>query len=372
MSGKNREAGLELYAPGTLKDSPYWYVRGTHCGVKVFRSTKSHRKPPRSYLRKLEREIEDELAGEAAGRQPDGGEAPTFTDAVLAYEKICPDSELRYVRILLNHFGATPLEDISSNEIREAAEELYPDAANSTRNRNVVTPASAILHEAHEKNLCEWKRIKRFKEGKPKRRHATPEVAAQLIEALAPRRWLCPPRIRGTKEGRWVYPRACGIFLFATGARITEAVSLDFDEDDVDFEHRAAMLRDTKNDETYEVALHDVAYAAIAGLPHRSGRVFGYRNRRQFLDDWRAAGDACGVETRRAKGGLTPHGTRHSFATWLRQQGKGVYDLMEMCRWKDVKSAVPYMHFGAEEHRDAVANLPLARENRVKSKGRKS
>src|SRR6185503_155207 len=114
--------------------TPNWRIRGTYLGQRVDRTTGT---PKRAValqaLRKLEREIE---SGEFS--QP--GE-PTFIDAALAYVKA--GGERRYIKKLVEHFGATPISRIDQAAIDGAAFALYPRGAAATRNRQVYTVVSS-------------------------------------------------------------------------------------------------------------------------------------------------------------------------------------------------------------------------------------
>ncbi len=373
---KRRETGLELYAPGTLKNTPYWYIRGTHAGVAVYKSTRSHTKPPRDYVRSIERQCEDAAqdGGEPGKRK---GQTPwTFADACTEYLKDCPDSEVDYIDGLLEYFGVTPLSEIDNAAIQQAARTIYPKHANSTLNRNAINPCSAVLHRAAKLERCAYFPVERLKVKAVRRPWLGPEDAAAIVDALPHRRWLAPPRkkpARGEPKpaGRHCYPRACAVFMYATGCRGGEFEMLDFDRGDVNLVDRTVIFRDTKNGDMVEVPLTDDAFEEIANLPHRDGKVFGYSTKRQFLDDWRAAGDACGIETRKAKGGVTPHSTRASVANWHRRNKASLWDLMELMRWKDEKSARPYMSMGGEELREGMQKLPSLREISVKKTGTK-
>jgi integrase len=135
----------------------------------------------------------------------------------------------------------------------------------------------------------------------------------------------------------------------------------------VDLTRRTITIDRTKNGDPITVPMHDDVFFELANLPHRKGLVFGFGNRRQFLDDWHKACDSLGIERRRSEGGLTPHGMRHSFATWLRQQGKGLREIMQAGGWQNEKAAMRYLHIDAQETVEAVTNLPSLRAKSVHS-----
>ena len=62
----------------------------------------------------------------------------TFANAALTFLK--EGGSRRFVAPVLDHFGTTPLRLIGQEAIDNAASNLYPEASNATRNRQVYTP----------------------------------------------------------------------------------------------------------------------------------------------------------------------------------------------------------------------------------------
>ena len=143
--------------------------------------------------------------------------------------------------------------------------------------------------------------------------------------------------------------------MFNTGARSGEALKLDWS--DVDLHRKHVVLRDTKNGETYGVALNDMVWLAIANLHHRQGKVFPFGSyftlRRRFLD----ACETAGIQD------FTLHDCRHTYATWIRQAGHDLRTVMEAGRWKDLKSVQRYTHVSSRELRNVVDSLPLSKKS---------
>src|SRR6185369_11836049 len=105
--------------------------------------------------------------------------------------------------------------------------DLYPNAKNSTRNRQAIVPTLAVINHCAELNLCPPMRMKRFKvETKIKK-----PVTLEWINAF---------------EAHCERPdvRALAVFLFATGARISEARNIEWD--DIDFGRRKVLIRQSK------------------------------------------------------------------------------------------------------------------------------
>lgn len=131
---------------------------------------------------------------------------------------------------------------------------MKPKAAPATLNRHIYTPIAAVLHHAARKRWCDKPVIARPREPRGRIRHITHEEADRLILAAAP------------------HLRPLVVFLLSTGARLSEALYLEWRE--VDLEAAHVVFTDTKNGEARGVPLPSPAIAALSALPHRSGAVF--------------------------------------------------------------------------------------------------
>ncbi len=345
---------LKLVPPQKIKGARTYYVRGTYLGTYVFRSAGSDREPvARAELRRLEREIEDGRFDRRASQV-----APaTFLGAASGYLKENP-AEAAKVKRLVQHFQDTPLADFTKDTIDAAEAALYPPRADKktgalkpyaagTLNREFRAPLAAVLHHAAKRGLVGWLRVEKHKEAQ-RTSWLEPEEAAALIAAA---------RAVDAAKTKHNHARLAPllVFLFSTGARLGEAIRLTWA--DVDLARRHVILRDTKNGETYGAHLGDLAFDEIANLPggrHPDRQIFGYTHRRSIRWALAAATKKAGL-----KKAFTAHLARHSFATWLRRNGEDLKKMMEVGRWKDVKSVMRYQHVASDEQKAAIARLPL-------------
>ena len=127
--------------------SPDWVMRGTVRGVSIEESTGvANRKAAEEILTKRQAEILTESVWWKTA-------TVTFAHAVADYlEHGAGDT--RFLTPLLTHFTTTLLRDIDQHAIDLAAKKLYPKAGPATRNRQVFTPASAVLRHAARKGWC--------------------------------------------------------------------------------------------------------------------------------------------------------------------------------------------------------------------------
>lgn len=174
----------------------------------------------------------------------------------------------------------------------------------------------------------------------------SPEEVDRLLAAPNDRRWPL-----------WKRERDLALLevLYATGARVSEAVSLHTDA----LEPKLRVLRLTgKGNKTRIVPLGERARAALetwlAGGRRRfladaqRPEVFLTRSGRPMtrIDAWRvvrAAARAAGI-----RGKLSPHSLRHSFASHLVEGGADLRSVQEMLGHASIRTTEVYTHVDAE------------------------
>lgn len=332
------------------KGSANWYLRGTVRGDRIFETTGTDREDLAEAIRiKREGEILDRSVygsratatfAEAAAIYLEAGGSPRFVGRL--------DRKTGRWSGLIGHFGTTKLSAIGQIELDRAATRLYPDATAETRNRQVYTPFIAIWSKAQVRGLCDMRRWERPKMlAKPRDRWVTEEEAARMIGAAAPH---LAPLVR---------------FLMMTGARMSEAVYLDWS--DVDLSQVWAVFRGTKrHGESRGVPLHPSVVVELANLPHRDGAVFRTPKGMRYHDTEKKAGGQvktawAGMCRRAGIKGVTPHTLRHTFSTWLTVNGVSERVRDELMGHASSDTGRRYAHVPREALVKAVAALPSIR-----------
>ncbi len=351
---------------------PAWYVRGTVAGQSVYESTGTDR---RDRAEAIKAKREDELWK----RQVYGARAVvTFAEAVSSYLSAEPRSpnQAALVARLLAHFTTTPLSQIKQEQLDRAYQALLrPGAAPATKLRNVLTPLRAILEHAAFRDWCDRPAFQVPRQPEPRIAYLTPPQATALVQGAAP------------------HLRPLLVFLITTGARMSEALELDWRH--VDLAAARVRLVKTKTGRERHVDLPPAAVAALGALPHREGRVFRPgRARRadgrpsralpqtQYADNGRTGGgqiasgwaSACAraglpgewheaPRTDRASGTvrtfrpeLHPHDLRHTAATWHYAIHRDPLRLKTWGGWSSLKQVEGYAHLLPESY------APAARE----------
>ena len=128
---------------------------------------------------------------------------------------------------------------------------------------------------------------------------------------------------------------ALALFLFATGARISEALAVRWQ--DIDFGKRTVLIRQTKQGSERIGHLPSELFIALANLPRdREPFAVAYTTAR---DAWSRAVAAAGIEP------LSFHSCRHGFATALHDKGIGVKTIAKVGGWKSAQHLFnTYLH----------------------------
>jgi integrase len=153
-----------------------------------------------------------------------------------------------YLRPLIEYFGDTPLEDIGQAAVDDAALRLKPDAAPSTRCRQVHTPVSAIIKYSASSGLCRSLRLQRPKLVSNRERCPSVEEAKRLVLA-------CSSHLRPL------------VLLLFEGCRPGEALRFDWSR--IDLDGRFVIVR--RNRRPRILPIHERTVDALKKLPHRKG-----------------------------------------------------------------------------------------------------
>lgn len=302
-----------------------WYIRGTIRGVTVDKSTRTDSRDAADAIRiKEETRILD--------RSVYGARATvTFLEAAVLYME--GGGEARFMAPLIDHFKTRRIAEIEQGDLDAAARALYPGRSPATLNRQVYTPMSAVLALATRRQWCEMRRFDRPKTAKGRVRWITTAEADRLVDNCS------------------AHMKPLVTFLLATGARLSEALYLQWA--DVDLARRHVSFTATKNGEDRGVPLHDRAFEALANLNHRLGPVFlrpdGLPYRRkgegggQIKTGFAAACRRAGIKN------FTPHDCRHTWATWHYMANRDIAGLMRLGGWKSEAMVLRYAHVNVED-----------------------
>jgi integrase len=251
----------------------------------------------------------------------------TFGQAVALYLEAKKDD--RFILPIFDEWENKRLVDITGGDVTALATRLYPKASGATKNRQVVNVVRAIVNLAAKSGHCQKLAVEPFKTKKTVRR----AVDRDWLDALRPH---VPDRL-------W----AVMLFNFSTGARISEATKLLWD--DVDLFRKCALIRDPKNGEDREAHLTHEMMMVLVALPRVNRKVFGYATKQSVYGTLKRGCKAAGIPY------LGTHQPgRHSFATeMIVRNGVDLATTAEAGGWKSRRLlAETYTH--GERHKEAV------------------
>jgi integrase len=323
------------------KNSPNWIMRGSVGGFRVEESTRTTDKRIAEEIR-AKREL-DFHAERIYGKKA----TATFAHAAVSYLE--SGGSRRFLAPILDHFGTTPLTGIDQDALDAGARKLFPQASPATRVRQFYTPVSAVLHHAAQRGWCDKPIIARPKQNPARIRWIELEEAERLISAC----------------GEHLRPLV--IFMLYTGARVGEALWLDWRN--VDLSRAHVQFLKTKNNQPRGVPLHPRVVTALASLPNREGAVFRRPDGKPYSalnvndDSDTSAGSKIksafhGACKRAGIENFHPHDCRHTFATWHYRANHDLAALQKLGGWKTLSMVMRYAHTNVAEHAHTINRLP--------------
>lgn len=297
--------------------------------------------------------LRDAWHGQRRGARP-------FAEAVVSYLSSAPRAQGDKDRLnrILRAIGDVPLSAVDQAAInRIRAKLLAANAAPATVNRSLIVPIRAVMLHAHRLGWCDRPAFEIPKRTPGRTLYLLPAEAERLVAAAAP------------------HVRPLLLFLLGTGARLSEAIELEWRE--VDLVGARAIFWRTKGGPRRVAALPPAVVAALAALPagtsgERTGRVFRWRTvepkspkrARPRVADYADRGRESGGQIRTAWAGairragldpaLTPHDLRHSWASWHYALHRDLLALKHEGGWSSVTLVERYAHLLPQGHQNAI------------------
>jgi integrase len=354
--------------------TPFWYVRGTYCGITLDRSTGTSERAAAKRIFTTWQKNAERGEFEDKPEQPET-HADLFVAAAKAY--LLAGGDRKYITAICEQWPTRRLSEIDQVAIDTVAEELYPGAPASTKNRQVYTPISAILkHVGIEKKL---RRPKGWK-GNKSTSWLEPDQAFALFEAA--------DKIEPE------FGLFCR-FLVYTGMRLGEATGIELRR--LHMDRAFVYLPDSKNGEPRGCHLPAHVVEAFRAQPPRTARQIAVRGHKGFFkgtgggrivvdagvpflerapdaklfryhaggalrDMLKDAMKKAGLSFPRRQCGF--HIFCHTYGSWMHRWGElDTHGLTRTGRWADADSADRYVHtMSSEEARksDLLPTPPAA------------
>lgn len=291
---------LEIYRRGGV-----WHCRGTV-------GPDGRRKRIRKSLHTKNKDTAARQAAEIEKKYWDGhfdGPAAILTFAAAARIYRNAGKSDPFLAAVEKYLGNTLVRDITESAVQTMAKDLYPRATGASLNRLVLVPTKSVINHASRSSLCSPLRVTPYDIDSKVREPATLDWVHTFMQHSGP------------------HLGAMALFMFLTGARVGEAVAVQWD--DVDLTAATVKIRQSKVNSERISHLPVPLVVAIANLIKIPGRgVFGYNKAANLRSAWDGA-----VERAKIKA-LSPHCCRHGFATGLLRRGVDVVTVAWLGGWK--------------------------------------
>lgn len=320
-------------------------IAGVVAGIRVRRRAQSN---DAKLARKETALLEADILNTAWHGERRG--ARSFSEAVVAYFDAEPRSDAtkaRYNRVL-RALGDAKLSDISQDTVTALRRKLLrPDHKPATVTREIINPLRAVMRLAQERRWCDAPKFRVPAETAGRTLYLLPHEVERLIAAAAP------------------HLQPLLTFLVGTGARMSEAIELDWQ--DVDLVGARAIFWRTKGGKRRNAYLPPAVIAALANLLHRQGPVFRWRDRAGIEHDY--------VDRERRRGGqiqtawagalkraglpaeYNPHDLRHTWASWHYALNRDLLALKIEGGWSSITLVERYAHLLPAGHQAAIAKF---------------
>jgi hypothetical protein len=234
----------------------------------------------------------------------------TFLDAVLLYT--ATPEMAKHLKPVLKEIGHLRCDRITPGMIRDLGPKLYPNNCTDSWRRWVVTPARAVINKANDLGKCPPIRIKGYSEQERIAQDKKRLKASRLERRPGDWAWLLRFRQHAPQRHG-----ALALFMFATGARVGQAVQMT--------PHHLAKLKEgkvtipgAKGHADREITIPPELVAELANLKpkcprgwkreEKNKRVFGFASSCGPLKAWRRACKLAKIPY------LSPHAAgRHGF-----------------------------------------------------------
>lgn len=238
-------------------------------------------------------------------------------------------TDVHYVRWLQPYFRGKLLTELTRDAIAQVAE-IKREGSSPTSANRLLALIRAILNRA----AGEWEWIER-----------APFI--RLYKEPPHRiRWLKPDEVRALLDALPDYMAEMARFALATGLRRGNVLGLEWSQ--VDLTRRVAWIYgdQAKAGRDIHVTLNGTAMAVLERQEGKHPtRVFTYQGKPivHFQQTaWNNALSKAGIENFRW------HDLRHTWASWLAQEGVPMHVLKEMGGWRDADMVLRYAHLAPE------------------------
>jgi len=243
---------------------------------------------------------------------------------------------------LIKFFGNIQLDELGTKNIEDYLQHRIKEASIHTGRKDIINIKASLNWAVENEYLLEnpSKTIKRIK---------TPERLPIFFSQLDFKKLIAVIDIEVIKD----------IVLFAvnTGMRQNEILNLRLSQ--IDYKNRVVHLDNryhlTKSKKIRTIPLNETAYNVVIrnNKMNFEERVF-MRNGLPIKQDYIVHKFKKYINQTGLNPKLNFHSLRHTFASWLVQNGVPIYEVSKLLGHSDIKTTEIYSHLRAEDLRDSV------------------
>lgn len=272
----------------------------------------------------------------------------TFADAVEIYDPT-PDMA-KYLIPIVTILGATPCKDITPEAVRQLGKKLYPRNSTDSWRRWVIAPTRAVINAAHKKGHCPYIRIDGYEKKDRIKQDTARGKRSRVQKKPGSWEWLLKFRQHASKRHG-----ALAFFMFATGARIGQAVAMT--PAHLMLDDAKVVVPGAKGHEDRELEIPPELVAELRAIPAKTPRgwdrkkkanlrVFGWASKDGPRKGWMTACKRAGIEY------LPPHSAgRHGFGQEMRvRQGVDKKAIEAFGGWSATGDMIDKTYTHAEDH----------------------
>ncbi|WP_292931929.1 tyrosine-type recombinase/integrase [Novosphingobium sp. PASSN1] len=201
---------------------------------------------------------------------------------------------------ILKKLGSLPVAAITPKQVRDLGQELYPDASTDTWVRHVVTPVRSVINNAHDLGHCAPIRIKGYSKEERVAQDIKRGRKSRVKKTPGSWEWLLKFRQHAPKRHA-----ALAMFMFMTGARISQAVSMHPDRH-LKLDDMLVCIPAAKGHDDRWISVPQELATELASLPRiyprgfdrtvENMRVFGFADRSSPRKGWARACKLAGID----------------------------------------------------------------------------
>ena len=318
-------------------DSPRWWVKISHGGRTIQRSTGTEDKAQaQEYHDKLKASLWEQ---QRLGVKP----RRAWKEAVVRWlaetsEKVTHPEDMRKLRWLDPFLGSLMLDEVTLDVIDAIKAAKLKAACKPTVNRYLALVRAILLRSRDD---WEWidkvPKVKLFKEGSGRERSITVAQAETLVSELP------------------AHQRDVVVFALATGLRQSNVLGLEWSHVNLAAGHAWVGASQSKNGKPIAVPLNATALDVLRRqLGKHRDRVFTYAGKPLGHANtlaWRKALKRAGI------GNFRWHDLRHTWASWHRQSGTPTHELQRLGGWRSSVMVERYAHLAPDHLAKAAGRL---------------